>query len=99
MFAFLTATMFATFSQFSDILWWLLLIGYIVMLFCGLGSIIYAYIVLNKPGISQGCRSLILKRHAAGIIVFFITQFYIFVYSVYVCFGIPLNFKTAPVWQ
>lgn len=72
--------------------------GYIVMLVFGMTSIAYAWVVLSKPGISSGCRTLILKRHAAGITVFFITFFYVFVYSVYTCWDIDLEFTTEPIW-
>ena len=41
-----------------------------------------AYFMLSKPGISGSVRSLILKRHTAAILVFFICDLYVFAFAI-----------------
>lgn len=69
------------------------------MFILGLYSIYEAYRVLSKPGISGAARTLILRRHATGIIVFFVCNFYVYAFTVYKCYDIPLDVKTTPIWQ
>lgn len=66
-------------------------ISFVAFLFLyatGIYSCYLAYKMLTKPGISACVRSLILKRHTAGISVFFICNLYVFAYSIQASFGI-----------
>jgi preprotein translocase subunit SecY len=65
-------------------------IAFIIMFFLGIYSIVLANEVLNKPGISGAARLLILKRHAATISIFFICNLYVFVFTIYDIFDIPI---------
>lgn len=56
------------------------------MFLLGFASIIHAYIRLSQPGISGSVRTTILKRHAAGIIVFILTNLDVYVTIVYMLF-------------
>lgn len=55
--------------------------------------------VLNKPGISGSARKLILRRHTTSIVLFFVCNLYIFTFTVYVCYKLPLDVTTTPWWQ
>lgn len=70
--------------------WWAILILYWALFIFAIGSLIFAYKSLSKPGISQAARSLVLKRHAAGIAIFLITNLYIMLLTYYILFGIPV---------
>ena len=59
---------------------------YFVMVLGGIASIIFAYLRLSKPGISESARNLILKRHAASISIYILTNLNIIVTLVYSCF-------------
>jgi hypothetical protein len=48
----------------------LFLVFYVSLYVIGVYSVHLAYKVLSKPGISSQLRTLVLKRHTAGIIVF-----------------------------
>ena len=53
------------------------LIAYILLWSAGAWSIYYAVRRLTKPGISGSERSLVLYRHAIGILIFLLTNFYV----------------------
>jgi len=60
--------------------------AYLLIICSGIYSIAFAYLRLSKPGISGSARSLVLKRHTLGIIIFCSTNLYItvgFVYSIF----------------
>jgi hypothetical protein len=65
---------------------WLMLFTYFVMVLWGIASIIFAYLRLSKPGISESARNLVLKRHAASISIYILTNLNIIVTLVYSCF-------------
>ena len=65
---------------------WLMLFTYFVMVLGGIASIIFAYLRLSKPGISESARNLVLKRHAASISIYILTNLNIIVTLVYACF-------------
>ena len=49
----------------------------IIFLVTGVGSSIFAFSFLNKPGISREIRSLVLKRHISSIVFFFVADQYV----------------------
>ena len=55
---------------------------YIFVYLIGLYSCYLAYKILSKPGISGSLRSLILKRHTAGIILFQVCNLYVLVFAI-----------------
>ncbi len=69
------------------------------MFLLGLYSIFEAYRVLSKPGISGAARTLILRRHATGILVFFVCNFYVYAFTIFKCYDINLDVTTTPLWQ
>jgi len=46
---------------------------------------------LNLPGMSPGARSLVLKRFVITIMIFLISNLYIFAFSCYITFNIPVH--------
>jgi hypothetical protein len=80
---------------------WLMLFTYFVMVLGGIASIIFAYLRLSKPGISESARNLVLKRHAASISIYILTNLNIIVTLVYACFGLTFPNPTpseSPWW-
>jgi hypothetical protein len=75
--------------------WWAIFIAYWILFFFAIGSLIFAYKSLSKPGISQAARSLVLKRHAAGIAIFLITNLYVTALTFYILLKIPVP-TTSP---
>jgi hypothetical protein len=73
-----------------------LFFAYCTMFVLGFASIIHAYIRLSQPGISGCVRTTILKRHAAGIIVFILTNLDVFVTVVFLMFKLP--FPSPSTW-
>ena len=74
---------------------------YLGLIFCGIFSIIYAYLKLSKPGISGSARSLVLKRHAAGIILYVLSGFYVALVSIYSSFQFSMpdpQPSATPLW-
>lgn len=66
-------------------------VSYIVMVVFGIYSLVVARKVLTKPGISAGARSLVLKRHAANITIFLVANLYVFMFTCYNVFNVPLD--------
>jgi hypothetical protein len=54
------------------------IITYSLTVVCGLISYYLAYKSLNRPGISNCVRKLVLKRHGSGILIYVICNFYLF---------------------
>lgn len=79
--------------------YWTIQIIFITQFLSAIYSIFEAYRVLGRPGISGSARTLILRRHATGIIIFFVCNIYVFSFTVYKSYGIPLDVKTTPWWQ
>ena len=80
---------------------WLMLFTYFVMVLGGIASIIFAYLRLSKPGISESARNLVLKRHAASISIYILTNLNIIVTLVYACFDLTFPNPTpseSPWW-
>jgi hypothetical protein len=77
-------------GNFADWAGFFMTACYLGLIFCGVFSIIYAYLKLSKPGISGSARSLVLKRHAAGIILYVLSGFYIALVSFYNSFKFDL---------
>ena len=46
---------------------------------------------LNLPGMSPGARSLVLKRFVTTIMIFLISNLYIFAFATYITFGIKVD--------
>ncbi len=69
---------------------WLIFLLFWFLVFFAIGSLVFAYQSLSKPGISHSARTLVLKRHAAGITIFIITNSYMMVLVFYILFGIPV---------
>lgn len=70
-------------GQFADWAGYFMTSCFLCLIFCGIFSIIYAYLKLSKPGISGTARSLVLKRHAAGIILYVLCNLYVALISIY----------------
>ncbi len=87
----LASSLLAVTLEYLDSPWNYIFTVYILLFFFGFYSLIHAYLVLSKPGISAGCRNLIFKRHAASILVFFLSNLYVFAYSAVQTFNIPIN--------
>ncbi len=78
---------------------WIIQFMFIFQFLVGIYSIYKANVVLNKPGISGSARKLILRRHTTSIVVFFVCNLYIFIFTVYICYKLPLDVTTTPWWQ
>ena len=89
--SFFGASCLSTLLQFTNFSWWIILFIFFYALIGGVSSIIYAYCKLSKPGISSSIRSLILRRHTLGIVVFFISNLYVFFYGIFKVFNIPFT--------
>ena len=63
---------------------WAVSIGYAIMVIGGITGLIFANQMLSKPGISANVRGLVLKRHAAGILIFISTNLYIMIFLIWV---------------
>jgi hypothetical protein len=96
--SFFGASCLSILLQFTNFSWWIILFIFFYALIGGVSSIIYAYCKLSKPGISSSIRSLILRRHTLGIVVFFISNLYVFFYGILKVFNIPFTEYTAPRW-
>ena len=96
--SFIGATGLAFLLQFTNFSWWIILFIFFYTLFGGASSIIYAYCKLSKPGISSSIRSLILRRHTLGIIVFFVSNLYVFFYGILKVFKIEFTEYSSPWW-
>jgi hypothetical protein len=72
---------------------------YILLVIFGIYSLVIAEKALTKPGISIGARKLILKRHASNISIFLIANLYVFVFSCYDVFNIPLDQLEHQWWK
>jgi len=64
-----------------------------------LGSIYNANKKLSLPGMSPGARSLVLKRFVSSIIIFLCSNLYIFAFSCFITFGIPVKQKNHNWWE
>jgi hypothetical protein len=62
-------------------------------------SIFFGYKALAKPGISGAARTLVLKRHATGIVLYIVTSLYVVVFAIFTCYGIKYNQSEATTWQ
>ena len=87
-------------GEFADWAGYFMTACYLSLIFCGIFSIIYAYLKLSKPGISGSARSLVLKRHAAGIILYVLSNLYIALISIYNSFqlSLPNPAPSAATW-
>lgn len=72
--------------QDGEMGFWSIFVVYCLLIVSAVVSLVFAYNSLSKPGISQSARTLVLKRHAAGIIIFLLTNLYIIVLTVYLLF-------------
>lgn len=61
---------------------------FLMIYIIGFYSMFQAYFMLTKPGISGSVRNLILIRHTAGILVFFICDLYVFAFTFEMAFNI-----------
>lgn len=88
-------------GNYTAIGFWLMLFTYVVLVLAGIASIIFAYKRLSKPGISESARNIVLKRHAASILIYIMTNLNIMVTLVYSCFGLtfpPTSPSESPWW-
>jgi len=73
--------------------------AYLMMVIFSLGSIYNANKKLSLPGMSPGARSLVLKRFVSSIIIFLCSNLYIFAFSCFITFGIPVKQKNHNWWE
>lgn len=88
-------------GNLNGIGFWAVLFTYFVMVVGGIASIIFAHSRLSKPGISESARNIVLKRHAASILIYVMTNLNIIVTLVYSCFGLdfpPTSPSESPWW-
>lgn len=77
------------------------LIAYVLLWCAGAWSIYYAILRLTKPGISGSERSLVLYRHAIGILIFLLTNFYVICGCFYEAFNFNMPSQIpseTPAW-
>ena len=97
--AFIVSTYWVTGQWYQSGIYWSFQVFLIVIYLFGFYSIIEAWRVLSRPGISGSARTLILRRHATGIFIFQVCNIYYLAFSIYKCYMIPLDVETTPWWQ